>query len=486
MAAALAVAVTLHAQTPEESARRRLESGRAFLKSQNYGEAIKDFQVVIQTYSATSVADDALLELANYQLEITHDPKGADASADTLLKQYGESDSAPMALVLKERIAIEVSHAPEQLSAAIAGFDRVSRLYEGMGAASAAMYYAAEAARVGGRREEAIDRFGRLAAAYPSSPWTARALLGSASSLAGGAQPVRAMEQLQRARLQFPASRESATALEWNTILYRLYVRPPSQPSFTFGAGVGGPAGKFRDVQDIAVDRDNNLLVATKTGVTVLNGKGAVVRSIAVPEPQAIFFDGIGHAHTIHQGGGLRDEGKAGVTLASTTVDGKLRPLSLDAGVTTSSGDLLVSDRELKTVLRFSADGKPKGEFVRQVAARRLAITELDDVAALDSDAKTVTLLNRDGKIVTRIPDRGDGYQFRQPVDIAYDGLGHLYVLDRTAVFVFSPQGPKLITAFTVPERNPGAFGNPESLALDSAGRLYVFDRRTDMVQVYR
>ncbi len=424
--------------------------------------------------------------MATYQLEIARDARGADTTVDTLLEQYPDSDSAPMALVLKGRIAIDTGHGPEQVNAAIASFDRVSRQHEGTVAVPAAMYFAGEAARVGGRADEAIDRFGRLAMQYPTSPWTARALLGSASSLAAGAQPLRAMEQLQRARVQFPTSRESATALEWNTILYRLYVRAPSQPAYQFGAGVGGPAGKFRDVQDIAVDRDNNLFVATKTGVTVLNRKGAVVRSIAVPEPQAIFFDGAGHAHTIHQGGGLRDEGKPGVTLATTTTDGKLRPLNLDAGVTTSSGDLLVADRELKTVLRFAADGKPKGEFVRQVAARRLAITEFDEVATLDGDAKTVTLLNREGKIVTRIPDRGAGYQFRQPVDIAFDRLGHLYVLDRTAVFVFSPQGPKLITAFTVPEKNPGAFGNPESLALDSAGRLYVFDGRTDMVQVYR
>ena len=157
-----------------------------------------------------------------------------------------------------------------------------------------------------------------------------------------------------------------------------------------------------------------------------------------------------------------------------------MRPLKLDAGVTTSAGDLLVADRELKAVVRFSADGRPKGEFVRQVAARRLAITELDDVAALDRDAKTVTLINRDGKIVTRIPDRGTGYQFRQPVDIAFDRLGHIYVARSHRSVRFLSLGPRLVATFTVPEKNPGAFGSPESLALDSAGRLFVFDSRTD------
>jgi outer membrane protein assembly factor BamD (BamD/ComL family) len=483
---ALAAATGLHAQGQEDSARRRLESGRAFLQSQNYGEALKDFQVVLQSYPTSSVADDALLEIAAYYLDVAKDVRNADANADALLKQYPDSDSAPMALVLKGRIALAAGLAPEQVNAAIASFDRVPRLYEGTAAVPAALYYSGEAARLGGRRDDAIERFNRLTTQYPRSSWTSKALLGSASALVAAAQPLRALEQLERARLQFPSSREAATALEWNTILYRLYVRAPAQPAYGFSTGIGGPAGRFRDVGDIAVDRQNNLLVAAKTGVTVLDAKGGVVRSIAAPEPRAVFFDLAGHALTIHDEGGLREEGKPGVVLATTTSDGKLKPLKLAAGVTTSQGDVLVADRDLKVVLRFSSDGKPKGEFVRQVIARRLAIGDLDDVAALDTDAKTITLLNRDGKIVTRIPERGAGYQFRQPVDVKFDRLGHLYVLDRSAVYVFGLQGSRLITTFSVPERAPGAFGTPESLALDSAARMYVFDARTATVQVYQ
>jgi outer membrane protein assembly factor BamD (BamD/ComL family) len=479
-------AVGVSAQSAEESARRRLESGRAFLKSQNYGEALKDFEVIRQAYGSSSVADDALLETATYQLEIAHDAKGAEASVDTLLKQYASSDSAPMAHVLRGRIALAYGFDPAAVDAALAGFDRVPREFEGTEAVPAALYFAAEAARRGGRRDESIERFGKVLAQYPGSVWTQRTLLGSAAALAAAGQPFRAMEQLQRLRQQFPASGEAATALEWTTILYRLYVRAPLQSPYLFSNGLGGPGGKFREVGDIAVDRDNNLLVASRTGVMVLNSKGGVVRNIAVPEPQGLFFDSDGHSLTLHEGGGLREEGKPGLVLSTATADGRVRPLRLDAGVATSGGDLLVSDRSLKTIVRFSADGKPKGEFARQVAARRLAITDLDDVAALDIDTRTVTLLDRAGAITSRIAERGAGYQLREPVDVAFDGLGHVYVLDRTAVYVFSQQGPKLLATFTVQERMPGAFGEPQALALDTAGRLFVFDRRTDMVQVYR
>jgi outer membrane protein assembly factor BamD (BamD/ComL family)/sugar lactone lactonase YvrE len=491
-AAMAVVALTLatvspEAQTAEESARGRLESGRAFLKSQNYAEALKDFQVILQAYPATSVADEALLEVATYQLEVAFDAQAATTAVDTLLTQYANSDSVPMAHVVKGRLALAYGFAPADVAAAIAEFDGVARQYPGNDAVPAAMYFSAEAARRGNRRDEAIDRFARVFTQYPGTVWSQRALLGSAAALAAGGEPFRAMEQLQRIRQQFPGSSEAAVALEWNTILYRLHVRAPEQPPYVFANPLGGPSGRFREVGDIAIDRDNNLLVASRAGVTVLNPKGGLLRTIAVPEPQGIFFDGGGRAMTIHEGGRLREDGQPGLTLSTVSTEGRMRPLRLDAGVTTSNGDLLVSDRSLRSIVRFSADGKPKGEFARQIVARRLAITELDDVAALDPDTRSVTLLGWDGRVTARIAERGPGYQFREPVDVALDSLGHLYVLDRAALHVFTQQqSPRLLATFAVPERAPGAFTAAQAMALDTAGRLFVFDGRTDIVQVFR
>jgi hypothetical protein len=115
-----------------------------------------------------------------------------------------------------------------------------------------------------------------------------------------------------------------------------------------------------------------------------------------------------------------------------------------------------------------------------------LAINDLDEVVALDRDRKAVSLFNRDGRLVKQILEKGTGYQFREPSDIAFDRLGHIYVLDRTDVFVFSPDAGKLLTTFTTKEKAPGALGNGERFALDTAGRLYVFDAKSDSVKVYR
>src|SRR5262245_40764155 len=137
-------AMPVRAQTNEELARRTLDSGRAFLQARNYGEAVKDFEAVLQRYPASAVADDALLELATYQFEVQRDLPAAQARLKELQSKYSTSDSAPMALVLEGRIALASGRTPALVDEAIASFDRVARLFPGSGAVPAAMYYAGE------------------------------------------------------------------------------------------------------------------------------------------------------------------------------------------------------------------------------------------------------------------------------------------------------------------------------------------------------
>jgi outer membrane protein assembly factor BamD (BamD/ComL family) len=478
--------IRLAGQSPEEFARRRLESGRAFLKAQNYVEALKDFEAILQSYPASSVADDALLEIATYQLQVARDPAAADVRAKELLKVYPASDSAAMALVLEGRISLTAGRGPEDVNAALASFDRVPRLFPGSEAVPASMYFAGEAARLGGRRDQAIQRFSQLATQFPTSPWTANALLGSALSLTRAGQAGRAIEQLQRVRNQFPRSAEALVALDWNTVLYRLYVRVPAQSAFLFsGRTIAGPAGKLKDVVDIAVDRDNNLLVASNTGVATYGSKGTTTSMVASAEPRAVSFDRLGKFITVHETG-LRVEGRTPVPLTPPMSEGHVRELKLADALVTASGDYLVADRNQKGILRFSRDGKFVSEYAGQIDVRRMAINDLDEVVALDGDRKVVVLFSREGKILKQISERGTTYQFRTPSAVAFDPVGHIYVLDRAAVLVFSPDGSKLLTTFTVPEKTQGAIGNGRALALDTAGRLFVFDEGSDSVKVYR
>ena len=96
------------AQSNEDLPRRQYESGLAFLRGQRYAEALKDFQAVIDSFPKSQVADNAMLQMALYQIDIAKDPPAAQSSIDQLLKTYPDTDSAPMAYVVGGRISMAV------------------------------------------------------------------------------------------------------------------------------------------------------------------------------------------------------------------------------------------------------------------------------------------------------------------------------------------------------------------------------------------
>ena len=145
--------------TPEEFARRQYDSGQEFLRSGKYSEALKDFQAVVDSYPGSSVADDAMLAIARYQLDIARDPAAAQVTAESLLKKFPTSDSIPMAYVIAGQAMVARSTAPANVEAALASFERVPRLFPGTEAVAPAVFAAGDTLKRLGRCPEALERF---------------------------------------------------------------------------------------------------------------------------------------------------------------------------------------------------------------------------------------------------------------------------------------------------------------------------------------
>lgn len=477
----------LRAQQPEELARRHYDLGIGFMQSQKYAEALKDFQMVVDSYPTSSVAGDALVQIAQYQLEIARDIAAAQGATDTILKKYSSSPAAAVAYVLSGRIALERGRSAAEVDTALASFERVPGLFPGSDVIPQAIYYSGEALRLARRYDEALERYRDVAVRYPASIWTGRAMLRAASCLVQRGQAAAAMEGLQRVRAQFPGTPEAALAINLNTTLYRLYIRPPAQPAYSFsGRMLGGATDRFKDVAGVMIDPRDNVLLAHGNGIAVFDAKGGLVRSLRAENPTAIAFRPQVGPVMVRKDT-LITEGGQTTVLGIMQTDGKLKSVDeIPAAISTSKGEWLVSDKKSRAILVFSDAGK----FVRQFTAAlagRLALDAVDDVAALDVDGKQVSIFDRDGKALGRITPRGTGYELDSPVDVAFDALGHLYVLERNkgAVYVFNPQW-KFVTGFTMPERTPGAFQKAVAFALDSAARLYIFDDRSQHVQVFQ
>jgi TolA-binding protein len=469
----------------EEQARRQFESGLEFYRAGRYAEALKDFQTVAEGYATSAVADDAMLAIAEYQLEVLRDAIAARTSADILVKKYAAGDAAPMGYVIAGRATMALDPSPAGLDSAMASFDRVPRLFPRSEAVAPALYYSAEIDRRAGRMDEALDKLRRVAQGYPRSTWAARASLLESSLLLADGTPQESMRALQRVVRRYGSGAEASTARAWNTILYRLYVRPPVQPPYVAsGRSIAGTGGRLRDVEDIALAPDGKLGVATRNAVLLLDEKGAITRQMPALQPRQVGFDERGRLVVVQKTLVTREGDKGPQRLTLTAGQGTSARLLQDigAGARLSTGDLLVADRDVRAVARFDAAGKFLGNFATGRISR-VAVGPGAQVALVDSDAKGVSWTDRTGKVLARIPARGTGYVLDSPSDVAFDVFHHLYVLDKTQVVIFAPGG-KHVATFT-PDAS-SAFRSGTALALDSAARLYIYDDAQERVLIYQ
>ena len=461
-----------------------------FMSGQRYTEALKDFQAIIDSFPKSQVADNALLQIAMYQLDIAHDLAATQAAIDQLLKNYPDTDSAPMAYVLGGRVSMFKGRSASEVDAAVASFERVERLFPGNDAVPAAGFYAGEALRLVRRYEDALDRYRRVSASYPSSPWAARANLAAGYCLVLADRAPAALPEVQRVRTMMPQSLEAQTALNINSILYRLHVRAPAAPAFAFsGRYLGDERAEFGDVVGIRVDALSRILLGHGKGIALFDAaKGTLSSTVTANKPSAFFLDESNRIVFAREGS-LHTERVASTPLTVPQVAPKPpKPLEdIPSVVALSSGHRIVVDKDAKAVIRYSPEGRYLGPFVAAVNTERLAVNALDDVAMIDKDAKAINILDRDGKTLSRILAKGPNYQLDDPVDLVYDRLGYLYVLDRgkASVLVFGPRN-RLITTFTIAEKAPGAFTRARALGVDGAGRLYIFDDRAKRIQVYQ
>jgi TolA-binding protein len=472
------------AQSSEELARRQYDSGLAFLRNGRYAEALKDFDAVVGSFPQSAVADDALLQIALYQLDVARDLGAAQAAADRLLKDYPASDSAPMAYVVSGRTTIARSRAPAAVDAALATFERVSRLFPNSAAVAAARFYAGELLRATHRPDDAARQYRSVVLEHPASIWAARANLSTAANLVASDRAADAFRRLQRIREQFPDSPEAAAALNLNTIIYRLVTRKP--PYAFAGRQIGGEKERFRDVVGLTVDEGGRILVGHKQGVSIYQPNGSFVRQVAASDPSAFFAYGRDRVVVVRREV-LLPEKMPPISIQVPTPGKVARQVEeVRAALALSTGEWLVADRKAKTVLRVTPDGKFIANFAG-VDAEKMTRNELDEVAMIDRSTNSVVVVDRDGKALTRIAPKTAASQLEDPVDVAFDALGNLYVLDgrKGTIQVFG-QASRLLATIAFPAGKPGTLQRPRALALDAAARLYVYDESSQRIQVYQ
>ncbi len=82
-----------------------------------------------------------------------------------------------------------------------------------------------------------------------------------------------------------------------------------------------------------------------------------------------------------------------------------------------------------------------------------------------------------DGQPLGNIPLKGEGFEFKRPVDMALDPAGFLYVLDQDSgqLAVYDPT-QKLVVRLTPAELGGSALRKPNAIDVNESGDLFIYD----------
>ena len=458
-------------QQGDELAVRRFQTGLNFARDGRSTEALTDFEAVIELYPSSPVADNALLEIARYHLEITEDLDRAAEYVGRIVDNAGYSlqDAAPEAYVVLARSIMARGHTSENLDAALGQLQRGLGLWPDAPVVPQTLFFTGEAHRHAGRFTEALNEYGRVSAEYADTVWAARASLGAGVLRAVTGEPVAAMAELQRVRDRWPDSPEAETALERITILYRLYVRSPER-AFT---RVGEPVSTKRTprIRELVVNAEGQLFFATDSGVNTTD-PAAVASAPLGGRIRGLVLDRRGVVTAIVRGAlTARDTPPLQMTLPRPGRDPKdLR--EIDAAGVTATGDWLIMDGDEQEIHRFSATGEYRGVFVAG-RVKRLAVGPNGQIAVVDRDTRIRLLA--EGQELGEIPRKGSSYEIDDPIDVAFDVFGHLYVVDEKRVFIFG-RDRQLMLRFPASDNAPEAPRKIIAFALDRFGSLFIAD----------
>ena len=478
-------------------AKRTFLNAEQLMREGKRAQALKAYEQVIQAYPGSPYADDSLMRVGGYHYPIESvwdlgsvaevEQEAGRGFFEQVQERYPQSDSASHAAYKLGLLALEPESPRRNLDEAYAAFYSVVNIYPDSAWRSPALRGAA-VAEIGKRNyDSAILSLERALEAVPHGEGAAEShfLLGIANARLGDF--LRAAEEFQAARLEQPGSRSADRALDWLTLLYNTRLRaafgaaPRHSHDRTFVPKL--PDGKdLRGDISIAVRPDGALVVADprRDAVLTFSADGSLAGSEPAEEIQSVGFDAFG-AQIIVSAGEVRIAGRR--FAAGRRKGDSVDPVEEIGGVFRSSkGKIFILDREEGELLRYDADPQdPKVVHEDKEAGTRLtamAAGPEDRLFFLDDRSESVMWLHK-GKVEPLVPAGGGVLTLEEPVALAADMLGNVYVADsrQRAVIVLGPDGREQ-ERISPPADSAAGLEAPAAIAVGPKGEIYIYDER--------
>ena len=468
----------------DETAERIYLAAQRLEREGEIDEARREYELVVSRFPETTYAQQALLHLAE-SYHASGEMEETFGALERLAEGFPDSPQAAAALVLRGRYQVEAAAVREDLDEALRPLRRAQDLF---GVSEYPALLARVEARVrrgwvhlllGEADQAALDFLGAIEEER-RSVWVPEALLGFAQSLVMKADFIGAADVLQRVIDQPDSSEElrrrARTSL---ALVHRHWLRPElgqerwlsSRPFPIQGASPRRPAR-------IAA-RDDGALVVLDGGqdqALVLDATGQLTARKTVEKARDVAWgvDGEAYASAGDVMVGVTTSVRQGFSPGGVVIK------NIGTGQRGLFQEWIVLDAGKKTLWSLDREGKPHRLATNVADIADSALAPRGGLLTLDRKEGSVTRYDISGSRAGTV--RGD---WRRPEAVSSDALGNIYVLDTASrsVHVRTPQGERIATV------GPGLPGGqelrtPEDIAVDGAGRLFVLDRGLGQILV--
>jgi len=503
-AAASTLASAAGSAESSDLAKRTFQNAEQLMHEGKTDQALKAYQQIIQSFSESSLVDDALLRVGSFHyptLKIAElgsvsaaEQEAARPSFELIRDRHPQSDSAPEAFYKLGLLGLEPDSARKNLDEAYASFYSVVNVYPESDWVPSALLGAGEAEFEKRNYDRAILSLERSLEGAPHGPVAAESnyLLGLANVRMGDF--VRAAEVFQACRIEDEKSSTASRALNWITLVYKLRLIPAAGAAVDYTPDSGFvprlPAGEdFRGEIGLAVSPAAEILVADprRAGLFVFAEDGTKIRNEPMEGARRVAVDAmekivVASETEIRIGA----EGFPAGRKAGTSV----RRIEAPAGVWRSSaGQTFILDTKEGEFLVFGADPTdPKVVNRDKDAGTRLEMMAAgpeDRIFLFDTRQKQILVLEN-GKVRV-FKAQATPPVIEDPVDMAVDALGDLYVADarQKSIFIIGPDGKKL-GRIAPPAGTAAELTDPAALAVGPKGEVYVYDARKRTILRFR
>lgn len=485
-------------------AKRTFQNAEQLMQEGKPDQALRAYQQIIQSFPDSALADDALLRVGSFHYPVetigklgtvsVAEQEAARPSFEQIRERHPQSDTASHALYKLGLLSLEPDSPKRSLDEAYASFYGVVNIYPDSEWVASALLGAADAELEKRNYDKAVLSLERALEGSPHGTVAAESyfLLGLANSRLGDF--VRAAEAFQACRIEDEKGRAAARSLDWLTLVYDLRLRPGSGGSVEYSHDAGFvprlPAGEdIRGEIGMAVSPAGELLLADprRGALLVFAEDGTKVRTEPMEGVRLVAVDA--YEKTILASGTEIKVGGESFP-AGRKAGSNIRRIEDPAGVWRGSGkEIYVLDTKEGELLRFGADpADPKVLNKDKEAGTRLEMMAAgpeDRVFLLDTRQKQILVLEGGRLKLFKQPDAPPA--FEEPVDIAVDALGDLFVADarQKAVFVLGPDGKRL-GKISPPAGSAAELTDPAAIAVGPKGEVYVYDSRKRTVLRFR